>query len=189
MRIAFVIYDGLTLLDFAGAYDPVSRLRTMGFVKDLEYDVCARKEKVRSFEGIDLIANKVNPDLSTYDYVFIPGGNGIQSLMGDGEFLGWIAAKPERTVLAAVCGGSLLLGAIGRLRNKRATTHPAFAGILARYAREVSEDRIVDEGDVITAGGVTASLDLGLYVCQRIAGLDVRRAIQKQMDYRSFTMK
>jgi cyclohexyl-isocyanide hydratase len=47
MKIAFVIYDNLTLLDFAGAYDPITRLRTMGFVEDLSYDVCARKEKIQ----------------------------------------------------------------------------------------------------------------------------------------------
>jgi len=189
MKIAFVVYDGLTLLDFAGAFDPVTRLKTMGFVNDLEYDICARKEKVRSFEGIDLIANRISPDLSTYDYVFVPGGNGIQSLISDADFLRWIAVPPGRTIIAAVCGGSLLVGATGRLRDKRATTHPAFAGILARFAREVSDDRIVDDGDIITAGGVTAAIDLGLYVCQRIAGSEVRSAVQNQMDYRSFAIQ
>ena len=51
MKFAFIIYDGLTLLDFAGVYDPVTRLKSMGFVEDLEYDVCAYKDPVRSFEG------------------------------------------------------------------------------------------------------------------------------------------
>jgi len=53
----------------------------------------------------------------------------------------------------------------------------------------VSDDRIVDDGDIITAGGVTAAIDLGLYVCQRIAGSEVRSAVQNQMDYRSFAIQ
>jgi transcriptional regulator GlxA family with amidase domain len=65
MKIAFVIYDNLTLLDFAGAHDPITRLRTMGFVKDLSYDICARKEKIRSSEGVELIPGRANNDLSS----------------------------------------------------------------------------------------------------------------------------
>ena len=62
MKIAFVIYDDVTLLDFAGAYDPLTRLKTMGFVPDLSYDVCARAEKIRSSEGMELLPNLVKND-------------------------------------------------------------------------------------------------------------------------------
>jgi transcriptional regulator GlxA family with amidase domain len=186
LKIAFVIYDNLTLLDFAGAYDPITRLRTMGFIKDLTCDVCARKEKVRSSEGVELIAHRVNNDLSGYDYVIIPGGDGIRDLMKDKEFLRWISVASDTTIVAAVCGGSLLLGAAGALHERRATTHPELRAFLKHFAREVSQDRIVDEGCIITAGGVTSAIDLGLYLCEKIAGPDVKEKIQKQMDYRQY---
>ncbi|MDD1701864.1 MAG: DJ-1/PfpI family protein [Methanoregula sp.] len=183
MKIAFVLYDGVTLLDFAGAYDPITRLKTMGFVPDLEYRVCARTERIRSFEGTELVADTVCPDLSRFDYVIIPGGNGIMDLVKDKTFLSWLAVPPGRTTVAAVCGGALLIGAAGMLRTRRATTHPGLQEILKRFAREVSADRIVEDDQVITAGGVTAAIDMGLYLCERIAGREVREKIQKQMDY------
>jgi transcriptional regulator GlxA family with amidase domain len=186
MKIAFVIYDGITLLDFAGIFDPVTRLRTMGFVSGLRTDICARKEKVRSTEGILLVPDRVDNNLADYDYVIVPGGDGIKVLLQDQEFLHWIAVASKTTTVAALCGGSLLLGAAGMLQKKRATTHPQLAGFLKHFAREVVPDRIVDEGMVITAGGVTSSIDLGLYLCEKIAGRDARETIMHQMDYRNY---
>ncbi|MDD1693877.1 MAG: DJ-1/PfpI family protein [Methanoregula sp.] len=186
MKIAFVIYNNLTLLDFAGAYDPITRLKTMGLVRNLSYDVCAKTERIRSSEGVELIAGRVGNDLSSYDYVIIPGGDGIKDLMKDPEFLRWISVASDTTTVTAVCGGSLLLGAAGMLRNRKATTHPQLMGFLEHFAGEVSHDRIVDEGCIITAGGVTAAIDLGLYLCEKIAGKDAREKIQEQMDYRCY---
>jgi transcriptional regulator GlxA family with amidase domain len=119
--------------------------------------------------------------------VIIPGGDGIKELMKDAEFLRWISVASDTTVVAAVCGGSLLLGAAGMLRERRATTHPELQTFLKHFAREVSQDRIVDEGRIITAGGVTAAIDLGLWLCEKIAGPDVMEKIRKQMDYRQYT--
>jgi len=188
MNIAFVTYDGMTLLDFAGIFDPVTRLKTMGFLDTLSWDICARAEKVRSTEGALLIPDRVDNNLAEYDYVIIPGGDGIKDLMQDKAFLQWITVASDTTIMVAVCGGSLLLGAAGMLRTKRATTHPNLAGVLKHFAREVVPDRIVDEGTVITAGGVTSSIDLGLYLCEEIAGREVREKIQKQMDYRNYSI-
>ncbi|MCK9581806.1 MAG: DJ-1/PfpI family protein [Methanoregula sp.] len=126
MKVAFVIYDNLTLLDFAGVYDPVTRLRSMGFIPGLVYDVCARTEQVRSAEGAKLTPDRVNNDLSAYDYVIIPGGDGIRDLMKDAEFLHWIAVPSEKTTVAAVCGGSLLLGAAGAQKRQHASSAGGF---------------------------------------------------------------
>jgi cyclohexyl-isocyanide hydratase len=186
MKIAFVIYDGITLLDFAGVFDPVTRLKSMGFRPDLHWDLCARKEIVRSSEGVVLSPDRVGGSLAEYDYVIIPGGDGIKGLMRDTVFLNWIGVASGTTTIAALCGGSLLVGAAGLLRGRRATTHPDLAGYLKNFAGKVVPDRIVDEGNIITAGGVTAGIDLGLYLCGKIAGDEAREKIQKQMDYRNY---
>lgn len=144
------------------------------------------KDTVRSSEGLLIQADQVGCDLAEFDYVLIPGGNGIRDVMKDRVFLTWMTRRSEKTVLAAVCGGSLLLGAAGLLRDRRATTHPELHGVLGHFAREVSTDRIVEDGHIITAGGVTAAIDLGLYLCEKIGGLPVREQIQKQMDYRNY---
>lgn len=186
MKFAFVVYDDLTLLDFSGIYDPITRLKSMGFIKTLEYDVCALKDIIHSSEGLEIRPNKISNDLSGYDYVFLPGGNGIIPLLNDSDFLTWIRSISSNTIITAVCGGALLLGAAGLLKGKRATTHPILMNYLNKYTDNVSDMRIVEDGNLITARGVTASIDLGLYLCEKIAGIEVRKKIQRQMDYLAY---
>jgi transcriptional regulator GlxA family with amidase domain len=186
MKIGFIIFDGMTTLDFAGAYDPVTRLKTMGFMPDLEYDVCSNKDSVTSFEGLKLNPDKVHNDLSNYDFIILPGGNGISQLIKDEAFISWFKSMSEKTVKVSICGGSILLGIAGFLRGKRATTHLTLLKFLEKFTDKPSTDRIVDEGDIITARGVTSSIDLGLYLCQKITSKDTRRKIQEQMDYRAY---
>lgn len=183
MNIAFIIYDGMTLLDFSGIYDPVTRLKTMAFQKDLSFDVCSFSDTVASFEGLRIIPDKIRNDLKEYDLLAIPGGNGIGELIRDVAFLTWLRDVSPGAVLAAVCGGSLLLGAAGFLNGKKASTHPSLTGYLQRFTDRVSDDRVVEDGNVITARGVTAAIDLGLYLCEKIAGPENRKQIQLQMDY------
>jgi putative intracellular protease/amidase len=92
----------------------------MGFIPDLCCDVCARKAEIRTSEGLILRADQISIDLSAYDYLILPGGNGIRNLLTDPEFLSWISVDPDNTCVAAVCGGVLLAGAAGLLRGKRA---------------------------------------------------------------------
>jgi transcriptional regulator GlxA family with amidase domain len=186
MKIAFVIYDGMTLLDFAGVYDPLTRLKTMHFLDDRTWDVCDRKEKVRSTEVAVLVPDRVDNPLAGYDDVIIPGGDGVKDLMQDKAFLHWITVGSGTTSVAAVRGGSLLPGAAGMLRTKKATTHPDLMGPLQHFAREAVPDRIADKGNIITAGGVSSAIDLGLSLCEKIAGRDVREKIQREMDYRNY---
>jgi cyclohexyl-isocyanide hydratase len=95
----------------------------------------------------------------------------------------------DEATLAAVCGGVLILGFAGMLEGKRATTHRNFLGYLEKFTKEVSEDRIVEDDNIITARGVTSAIDLGLYLCERIAGREIRESIQQQMDYLSYSTK
>jgi len=183
MKIAFILYDNVTLLDFAGLYDPISRLKTRGFCPDLEYVVSSRTDQVRSSEGLVIIPDDICTDFTSFDYVVIPGGEGVKDLMKDSEFIQWISAVGQDTTIAAVCGGVLLLGAAGFLRDRKVTTNPVMQSVLKHFTREVLEDRIVPDGKIITAGGVTAAIDLGLYITEQIAGRQVRETIQNQMDY------
>lgn len=186
--MALAIKD-LTLLDFSGAYDPITRLKTMGFINGLEYDVCSLKGKVKAFEGVELIPNKVNNDLSEYDFIFIPGGNGLLKLLSDTEFISWIKNISKETIMTAVCRGSLVLGVAGLLHGKSATTHPTLMSYLNKFTEKTSENRIVEDGNLITARGVTSAIDLGLYICEKISGLETRGKIQKQMDYLAYPTK
>jgi transcriptional regulator GlxA family with amidase domain len=183
MRVAFVVYDGMTALDFVGIYDAVTRLRTMGFIQELEWDVCALTAEVMDGSGLRIAASRVGGSLAEYDWVIVPGGFGSRTLAQDAEFIGWLETAAACKLRASVCTGSILLGAAGFLKDKRATTHPTSFAELRPYCKQVVDDRIVDEGDVISARGVTSAIDLGLYLCEKVAGRDVRQRIAAQMDY------
>jgi cyclohexyl-isocyanide hydratase len=115
--------------------------------------------------------------------VIVPGGFGVDVLENSPEFLEWLRTARHARWKVSVCTGSLLLGAVGFLQGKTATTHPSSLERLRKYCSAVSEERIVDEGDVITARGVTSSIDLGLYLAAKLAGPEVAGRIRKQMDY------
>jgi cyclohexyl-isocyanide hydratase len=135
---------------------------------------------------LELLPTQVGKSLDGYDIVIVPGGYGSRHLIQDHLFLQWLKTAESCKLKASVCTGSLLLGAAGFLKGKKATTHPKAFEELKRYCSEVVNQRIVDEGDVITARGVTASIDLGLYLCQRFAGREVSESIRQQMDYECF---
>ena len=105
-----------------------------------------------------------------YDAVIIPGGKGTRELMHDEAFLEWIKTAKNIPLKISVCTGSLIMGAAGFLQGKKATTHFDALELLAPYCKEVVDSRIVEDGDCITAGAVSSSIDLGLYLCRKWAG-------------------
>ncbi len=183
MRIAFVIYERMTALDFVGIFDPLTRLKTMGLMPEVDWDVCALTTEVRDAAGLVFKATKIDEQLADYDLLVVPGGSGSRDLLESADFINWLRTAAACPLKASVCTGSLLLGAAGFLRGKRATTHPKYLSELKAFCANVSSERIVDEGDVVTAGGVTASIDLGLYLCERLSGRDACETIRAQMDY------
>lgn len=183
MKAALIVFDGMTALDFFGFYDPVTRLRSMALVPDFEWRLCAASHQVSDDRGARIVADRVGERLGGYDLVFVPGGFGTRALQHDRAFVAWLATAAPAGLKVSVCTGALLLGAAGFLRSRRATTHPNAYRELAPYCASVREDRLVDEGDVITARGVSASIDLGLHVVERLAGAAARERVAKQMDY------
>lgn len=184
MHIAYVIFDGMTALDFIGFYDAVGRLKTMGFLPDLRTSIVARTPEVKDDRGLWLRATARPAALKGFDLVFLPGGMATRKLQHDRSYLDWLASAADASLKVSVCTGALLWGALGCLKGRRATTHPGAYEELRPYCGQVVTDRrIVDEGPVITARGVSTSLDLGLYVCERLAGAEARRKIKQQMDY------
>ncbi len=187
MKAALIIFDHMTTLDFIGFYDPLTRLKTMKFLENFEWKICAHSTKigaqVADDRGLKIAADTVGESLAGYDLLFIPGGFGTRALQHDRLFIEWIGTAKNAALKTSVCTGALLLGAAGFLKGKRATTHPGAYQELAPYCATVVTERIVDEGDIITGGGVSTSIDLGLHVVERLAGADARTRIAKQMDY------
>ncbi len=183
MRIAFVIFNNLTTLDFIGIYDPLTRLKTMGFLPDLSWDICAYTDIVKDDRGLIMVPTAIQEPLQAYDVLVVPGGYGTRTLIHDRNFVEWIKTAEACKLKVSVCTGALLLGAAGFLKGKRATTHPSAFEELKPFCQTVLNKRVVDEGDIVTAGGVSSGIDEGLYVAEKLAGQEARLKIAKQMDY------
>ena len=194
-HFCFVAFRRMTLLDLVGALDPISRISSMGFARESTCEIVAANDDPGesltgddapwSLGGATFTVTRTRPALDAFDVLVLPGGPGARALSEDGSFVRWLQTFPPNRLVATVCTGTLLLGATGRLRGRRANTHASALDALRSHGAIVTRDRVVDEGQIITAGGVTSSIDLGLHVVRRLHGEDVARAIAAQMEWLS----
>jgi cyclohexyl-isocyanide hydratase len=187
-RIAFLVFPRLTFLDFVGGYDALRRVAAMGIDPAVTHRVIGTEREVVDDTGLVVRADGVYEDLAAFDLLYVPGGVGTRTLMHDRRLVEYLRTWGTERPLASVCTGALLLGAAGHLAGRRATTHHGAFDLLRPLCREVVTDRrIVDEGPVVTAGGVASALDLGLYLVERHWGAAARERIAAQMEYRGYS--
>lgn len=162
-RVAMIAFSGMTLLDFVLPYDALRRVpqvRIETLLADAAY----------ASHGIE-VHGPIRPSLSDYDVLVVPGGLGTRTLQADLAVVDWLRSFPCTRMVASVCTGALLLGAAGRLAARIATTHRSELDALAAFGASVDRTaRVVDDGDVITAGGVTCGLELGLALVDILSG-------------------
>jgi cyclohexyl-isocyanide hydratase len=178
-RIGFLVFPDITQLDMTGPQQVMSRIPGA----ELRL-VWKTREPVRSESGLVLTPDATYADCPQLDLVCVPGGPGMNALLTDAETLDFLRrqAKGARYV-TSVCTGSLVLGAAGLLKGKRAATHWAAMGDLPRFGAIPVEERVVTDGNIITGGGVTAGIDFGLRVAAEVAGADVAKSIQLMIEY------
>lgn len=180
MDIAFLIFDRITALDAIGPYEVLSRLpdATVRFV-------AAEPGPKRTDTGfLTLVADYGLDDVVDPDVLVVAGGPGTRDLLDDAEVLEWIrTVHTTSRWTTSVCTGALLLGSAGVLKGMRATTHWAARDRLSEYGAEATSARIVEDGKVITAAGVSAGIDLGLRLAHLAAGDEMARAIQLVIEY------
>ena len=183
MKLAYILFDGITWLDFIGAYHPISQLQKGGFLPNFTWKTTALTPTVVDDFGLKMTVDLVAPDLSDFDIIVVPGGWGTRPLRYDEAFLTWLKTAEAVPLKCSVCTGALLLGAAGFLKNKRITTNYQAIDLAKPYCREVIDERIVEDEGIITAGAVASSIDLGLYLCEKLAGKTVAETIRLKMDY------
>jgi putative intracellular protease/amidase len=180
MRIAIPLYDRFTALDAVGPYEVLSRLLGAS-VTWLAHEPGV----VRTDNGmLGIEATAAFEDLPDPEIVLVPGGTGTNDFLEDERLVGWIRAAHETSDwTTSVCTGSLLLGAARVLEGLEATTHWLDMDDLARYGARSTGRRVVEQGKVITAAGVSSGIDMGLVLAAKIAGPDVAKAIQLGIEY------
>jgi cyclohexyl-isocyanide hydratase len=149
--------------------------------------VIGTKQTIEDETGVTIVPDGVYEDLKQFDLLYVPGGLGTRRLMHEERFVDYLKGWPASSPLASVCTGSLLLGAAGHLKGKRATTHHLALDLLEPLCKEVVPgQRIVADGQVVTAGGVTSALDLGLYLVEWLWSKEARERIAAVMEYNAY---
>lgn len=181
MQIAVVLYPGFTSLDFVGPYE-VLRMLPDAEVRFLWHEA----GPVHADSGVLVVAaTHTFEETPSPDVVLVPGGMTSAEHARDERVQVWLRqAHRTSTWTTSVCSGSVLLGAAGVLDGLRATSHWSCVPLLRTFgARPVGDERIVREGKVVTAAGVSAGLDMALWLAGEIAGEERARAIQLVIEY------
>ena len=179
MHIAIPLFDDLTVLDAIGPYEVLTRLPGA--------EVTFVGTEVRAYQSdnrmLSLNTSATLDDVPSPDVVCVPGGVGVLHQL-DGPLVDWIRTAHETsTWTTSVCTGALLLGAAGILDGLRATTHWLNLERLREFGAEPTGERVVEQGKVVTAAGVSSGIDMALMLVGRIAGDDVAETIQLSIEY------
>lgn len=181
MQIAVVLYPGFTALDFIGPYE------VLRWLPDAQVRfVWHEPGPITADSGVLVVgATHSFDETPSPDVILIPGGMTTMEHARDDKLLDWVrAAHRTATWTASVCSGSVVLGAAGLLTGKRATSHwMALPALKTFGATAVGDERIVHEGDIVTCAGVSAGIDLGLWLAGQIGGEGRAKAIQLSMEY------
>ncbi len=180
MDIAIALFDQVTALDAVGPYEVLQRLPDA----QLKF-VGHEKGEVRADNGfLGLTVDYTFDELPNPEVVLVPGGVGTRALIHDEVILDWIRQVHETsTYTTSVCTGSLLLAAAGILDGLQATTHFSARQILTKYGAEPVEERVVHQGKIITAAGVSSGIDMALQLAERLTDANTAKALQLMIEY------
>ena len=189
-NIGFVIFPGLTQLDFTGPFEVLSRLGTppsmsvpSNFAHARTHVVAKTMLPVLSDRGLGLMPTSTFRTCPPLDLICLPGGAGVAEAIADVETIDFIRGQAQAEYVTSVCMGAFLLGAAGLLKGRRAATHWAYVDLLPLVGATHEKARVVRDGNLFTAGGVTAGIDFAFSIVAELAGPEVAQAIQLGIEY------
>ena len=175
----FVIFPNLTQLDFTGPLQVLARLPN-----STVHIVAGTLDPVPSDCGLSLVPTATFEDCGQLDLICVPGGAGVARAMADPETVDFVRRQAAGArYVTSVCTGAFILGAAGLLRGRRATTHWAYTDLLALVGATYEKARIVTDGNLITAAGVSSGIDFALHVVATIAGEEAAQMVQLGIEY------
>jgi putative intracellular protease/amidase len=180
MKIAIPLYDRFTALDAVGPYEVLQR------IPGAEITWLAHEAGLVGTDTgrLQLHADAAFEELPDPDIIVVPGGTGTDAVLGDERLVGWIRQAHESSEwTTSVCTGSLLLGAAGVLDGLEATSHWLDIDELERFGARPTGRRVVEQGKVITAAGVSSGIDMALVLAAKIGGPELAQAIQLGIEY------
>jgi len=181
VRIGILLFDGVEELDVVGVWEVLRKAKQLHPALNLSVITRATKESIACALGLTILAHEVKRDLSDLDLLVVPGGAGRKDVIADRGLLGKIAEFGRTKPVASVCTGALILQSAGLLAGRRATTH--FLSREELTEADVVTDRVVVDGRAITAGGVSASIDLGLRILEMNFGRELADEVAARIEY------
>jgi len=177
--IGMLIFPRLTQLDMTGPYEVLARLPNTSV-----HLVAHTLDPVKTDRGMMIVPTVTFANCPQLDLVMVPGGPGQQDLMEDAIVLEFLRRQAQGAkYVTSVCTGSLVLGAAGLLKGKRATSHWAAIEHLKPLGAIPVSEKVVIDGNIITGAGVTSGIDFALVVAAVLEGEEVARQIQLQIEY------
>lgn len=179
INIVFVLFDNVTQLDFTG---PVQFLSRMPGAKVF---VASKDGKAVTTDcGFSILSATSFADCPQGDIICVPGGHGVRGAIGDTAIVDFVRQQGAGAKwVTSVCTGAFILGAAGLLKGKRATCHWGYTHLLPLFDATHVAARVVRDGNIVTAGGVTSGIDFALELIAIISGEDVARTIQLALEY------
>ena len=179
MNIVFVLFENVTQLDFTGPGQFLSRLPGAK-VHVVSKDGAA----VKTDCGFSILPRSGFAQCPQADVLCVPGGHGVRDAIADQVIVDFVRQQANGAdYITSVCTGAFILGAAGLLQGKKATCHWAYTQLLPLFGAMHQPTRVVHDGNVITAGGVTSGIDFALELIAAISGEDVARTIQLALEY------
>jgi transcriptional regulator GlxA family with amidase domain len=186
-RIAVFIFEGAEELDFAGPWE-VLTMWAKSFEEDVEvFTIAPTADPVTCAKGLRVLPDHTLDTAPEFDVLVYPGGEGNRAHIGDEQIRKWLRTNAERgAIMTSVCTGSLVYADAGLLDGKPATTHWMWTEMLPNLGTDIDvrkDDRFVDAGNVITAAGVSAGIDMALHLVARLASPERAREVRKYIQY------
>jgi cyclohexyl-isocyanide hydratase len=179
LQFVFALFPRVTQLDFTGPYEILQRIPASQCVL-----TSARGEDIEADGGMTFTHIRALADIDRCDLLCVPGGFGVIGAMEDALFLQQLRRLAESArFVTSVCNGSLLLGAAGLLKGKRAACHWAWAEMLPLFGATMEDARVVRDGNLFSGGGVTAGIDMALTVAAEVSGAAQACGIQLAVEY------
>lgn len=188
MRFALICFDQMEELDLVGPWE-VLRMWQLQHPEDgVEvFTASLDDETVTCAKGMQIVTDVSVSDMGEVDVVLFPGGFGTRALMTREPVLDLLRREAESgALMTSVCTGSLVFAAAGLLRNRPATTYWSVLDVLTEVDETIEvrpDDRFVDSGEVITASGVSAGIDMALHLVKRLHSTERARQVKKEIQY------
>jgi len=180
-----LLFDDAEELDYVGPWEVLTMARKEG---DRVVTIAERPDPVRSAKGLRVLPDHTFDDAPALDVILVPGGQGTRTESDNAVVTGWLSkVAADATWVTSVCTGSLLLHAAGMAQGKRITTHWAFLDEFRSRAGDsvtlTGDARWVVDGNLVTAAGVSAGIDMALWLVGRLYDVPHARAVQRFIQY------